>query len=119
MATPWFDENVFGAWFGAIAGGGGGMLAGLIGAAAGVLAPRGKGRALVLGGMAALVVLGLAFLALGLVALAAGQPFGIWFGPVLVGVVFTVVCGSLIPVVRGAYARAEERRLQAEALRHG
>jgi hypothetical protein len=119
MAAPWFDENVFGTWFGVIAGGGGGLLAGLVGAAAGVLAPRGKARGLVLGGMAALVALGLAFLALGLVALVGGQPYGIWYGPVLVGAIFTAVFAPLIPVARRAYTLAEERRLQAEALRRG
>ena len=34
MNEPWFEPNAFGAWFGAIVGGGGGTLVGLLGAMA-------------------------------------------------------------------------------------
>ena len=56
-------------------------------------------------------------LILGLYALLAGQPYGIWYGPLLCGTIYTTVVGGLIPAVRLRYRQAEERRLEAEALR--
>ncbi len=117
MSEPWFEPNTFGALFGAIVGGVGGTFAGLVGALAGVLAPRGKGRRLVLGLMEWFVALGVALLIFGLVALVCGQPFGIWYGPVLSGVLSIAVMGGLIPMVRARYRQAEQRKLDAEGLR--
>lgn len=120
MSEPWFsDPNTFGAWFGAIAGGGGGSLAGVLGALAGYLAPRGKGRQWILAGMWGFVVLGLILLGVGIVAVSTGQPYAIWYPFVLCGAIFTVVVSCNIPVVRGVYRRAEERKLEAEAIRRG
>lgn len=117
MSEPWFNVATFGAWYGGLVGGIGGSLCGVLGGLAGMLAPQGKGRAFILGGMAFFACFGVANLLLGLVALLAGQPYGIWYGPLLCGLIFTVVVGSLIPVVRKRYREAEERRIQAEALR--
>ena len=120
MAEPWFsDPNMFGALFGSIAGGIGGTLVGLLGAAAGVLAPRGKGRLWILGGMTVFAGVGMVLLATGLVALFSGQPYGIWYPFTLCGAIFAAVCGSLIPALRRVYERAEERRLDAQAIRQG
>src|SRR5688572_14343101 len=113
MAEPWFDENTFGALFGAIAGGGLGTLGGLWGALSGTLAPQGRGRAFVLGFGWLLAGLGVLLLGFGLYALVDGQPFHIWFWPCQVGLVVIVVVGGLIPVVRQRYAEAEARRMQA------
>jgi hypothetical protein len=115
--TPWFDENTFGALFGTIVGGGGGTLIGLWGAMAGTLASQGRGRGLVLGIAWVIVGLGVLLACAGLYALAAGQPFHIWFWPCQVGFISTVVVGCLIPVIRQRYAEAEGRRLQAEQFR--
>ena len=49
MTEPWFDVNAFGAWFGTVAGGGGGSLIGLWGALTGWLAPQGRARGLIYG----------------------------------------------------------------------
>jgi hypothetical protein len=117
MSQPWFDENMFGALWGSIVGGGGGTLGGLWGALIGTLAPRGKGRAWLIGIGWVFVGLGVLSLAFGLYALAAGQPYGIWYGPLLTGVMFTVVIGCLLPVVYKRYAEAEARRVQAEEFR--
>jgi hypothetical protein len=119
MATPWFEPNTFGAWYGAMAGGVGGSLVGLWGALAGTLAPRGKGRGLVLGGFGVFFVCGLASLGLGVAALASGQPYGIWYPPLMVGIVLSGVIGGLLPAVRKRYAEAEARRLEAEGIRRG
>ena len=116
MAAPWFDENLM-TWWGVIGGGGGGSLVGLWGTLVGILAPRGKGRAVLIPIGWCFVAAGVLSLAFGLYALAVGQPWGIWYGPVLVGGVITFVVGSLIPVVYKRYAEAEARRVQAEDFR--
>jgi hypothetical protein len=117
MATPWFDENTFGALVGSIGGGGGGSLGGLWGAAIGAFAPQGKGRAVLVPIGWAFIAVGVLSLTFGLYALIAGQPYGIWYAPVLIGAVFIVVIGGLMPVVYHRYAEAEARRMQAEEFR--
>ena len=117
MEQPWFNPNLFGTYFGVIAGGGFGILGGTLGTLAGILGPRGKGRRLVLGAMAALVGLSVVSFGFGLVALLFGQPYGIWFGPLLLGIILGVVEGTLIQVVRRRYDEAEQRRLEAEGIR--
>ncbi|KAA3608716.1 MAG: hypothetical protein DWQ01_11470 [Planctomycetota bacterium] len=118
-AEPWFDPNTFGAWFGAIGGGVGGSLIGIFGAMAGVLAPKGKGRTLVLGGMAAFAILGVAILGIGLTALFSGQPYGIWYPMVLAGAIIAIVCLAVRPGIAKVYRQAEQRRIDAESLRRG
>ena len=118
MPEPWFEPNHFGAWYGALVGGVGGSLGGVLGALTGTLAPRGIGRPWVLGTMYFFVAAGVAQLLFGAYAWIAGQPWGIWYGPILCGVIFTAVIGGLIPVVRQRYRQAEDRRLEAEGLRN-
>jgi hypothetical protein len=117
MAEPWFDPNAFGGWYGGIVGGVGGSLGGLLGALAGSLAPRGVGRTWIIGAMYVLAAFGVSQLAFGAYAWLAGQPYGIWYGPVLCGVIFTTVVGGLIPMTKMRYRQAEERRIEAAALR--
>ncbi|HEY2883394.1 MAG TPA: hypothetical protein VGJ15_13190 [Pirellulales bacterium] len=119
MAEPWFDPVHFGAMYGSIGGGICGALGALIGTCGGILAPRGKGKTLVLGLMYLTVALGVAQLLFGIYALCAGQPWAIWYGPVLCGFIATVVVTPLIPMFRMRYRQAEERRIEAEALRNG
>ncbi|MFK7777850.1 MAG: hypothetical protein QM501_06965 [Gimesia sp.] len=119
MDTVWFDPNTFGAWFGTIVGGGGGTLCGLLGALCGVLSPRGKGRKIILGGMGVFVAIGLIFVVTGIVALLTGQPYAIWYPFVISGIVFSVVNGVLIPVVRKNYEVAENRKIAADSIRVG
>jgi multidrug transporter EmrE-like cation transporter len=117
MSEPWFDPNTFGALYGGLVGGVGGSLAGVLGALAGTLAPRGKGKIWILGGMVLFILFGLVNLAIGLYALLNGQPYAIWSGPLLVGCIFTVVIGAMIPVVRLRYRQAEQRHFEAESFR--
>jgi hypothetical protein len=117
MSQPWFDENTFGALWGCIGGGGGGTLGGLWGGLVGTFAPRGKGRAVLIPIGWTFVGLGTVSLAFGLYALAVGQPYGIWYGPVLTGGLFVVLFSLLLPVVYRRYAEAEARRVQAEEFR--
>ncbi|GMV72173.1 MAG: hypothetical protein DYG93_08690 [Leptolyngbya sp. PLA2] len=115
---PWVPLDK--AWMlGAFIGGGGGTAIGLLGATAGVLAPRGIGRRAVLGSMLAFALIGLGLVVAGVVGLIVGQPFHVWFWLLQPGVIFAFVTGPLIPVVARRYAQAEQRRLDAEALRRG
>jgi hypothetical protein len=116
MATPWFDENTFGALFGAIGGGFGGLV-GSWGGLVGWLAPQGRARGVIYGLWGVFMILGVASLGFGLYALAVGQPYGIWYGPTLAGGLVTFLLTVLFPVVRKRYAEADARRMQAEAIR--
>jgi hypothetical protein len=118
MSEPWFDPNTFGAWFGTIVGGGGGTLGGLIGAMAGILLPRGKGKRLVFGSMFVLMVVGLVMMAIGFLALVDGQPYGIWYPMVIAGVIFGIVNGSLLLGLRSVGREMERRKMEADDLRN-
>jgi H+/Cl- antiporter ClcA len=119
MMEPWFDPIRFGVLYGGIGGGILGSLGGILGAAAGNLAPKGKGRTFILGAFTLLMWVGMAHLLVGIYALIAQQPYGIWFPLVLVGAVLTVVIGALRPVVRKRYEEAELRKMDAAAFRRG
>jgi MFS family permease len=118
-------QEVAGAWlstsstmlYGSLAGALGGTAGGILGALTGVLAPRGKARGLVLGFMYAFCVFGLVNLIFGLVALIAGQPYAVWYPFLLMGSIFPLVFGFMIPVVKRVYRQAEQRRLEAADLR--
>ena len=118
MTEPWFNDNLFGALFGAIVGSGGGSLLGIWGGLLGTFGQQGKYRGLVFGGLYTFGLLGVAALAFGLFALVSGQPFGIWYGPLLIGLLFTAGSGAMAGLGRKLYAAAERRRLQAESLRN-
>jgi hypothetical protein len=110
MNDPWFDPNRW-AWLpGTLLG----VLGGLWGGLAGTLAPQGKARRLVLGSGELLQWLSVILLGAGLIALFTGQPYGIWYGLGLAGLIGTVVLGPALPQIRKRYREAEERRMQAE-----
>jgi peptidoglycan/LPS O-acetylase OafA/YrhL len=112
MNEPWFDPNAW-AWLpGTLFG----CLGGLWGGMVGTLAPMGRARKLVICSGIALVVIAGAFLAAGVAALAVGQPYGIWYGLLLPGVLGLILIPCLLPVIRMAYREAEERRMQAADL---
>jgi hypothetical protein len=117
MAEPWFSEVAFGTWFGVIGGCFLGGMGSVVGVAAGFLAPRGKGRFWLPATCTAVAVLGLASLAFGLMALVSGQPYGIWYPPLLGGALGAFLFGGGVFVLRARYAQGEQRRLEAEALR--
>jgi hypothetical protein len=55
-------------------------------------------------------------LAAAVAAYLGGQPYGVWYGLGLPGVVGTLVLGGVMPVVQKRYREAEERRLSATDL---
>jgi hypothetical protein len=119
MTEPWFDPIRFGVLYGAIGGSALGVLAGILGAASGYLAPRGKARSVVLGAFTIFLIIGVLHLLIGSYALFSGQPYGIWYPFVLIGVILTAVMGGLLPVVRKRYTESEARRVNAAVLRQG
>jgi hypothetical protein len=109
MTAPWFDPNLF-SWIpGTLLG----VVGGTLGAIAGMLAPHGKGRALVLGFHAGAIAVSFVLLVLGAVALLTGQPYGIWYGFGLPGLLGVVLFSALYPVIRQRYREAETRKLGA------
>ena len=112
MVQPWFDPNHY-AW---VPGTVYGVAAGLMGGLVGVLAPRGRARTFILRAWFALWAIAAVLLAAGFVALAQGQPWGIWYGLLLPGAVGTLVVGANTLVVVKTYRQVEERRLAAKDL---
>ncbi|MBK9114436.1 MAG: hypothetical protein IPM22_02015 [Betaproteobacteria bacterium] len=109
MAVPWFDPNLYAFIPGTLLG----VVGGTMGALAGTLAPRGRARAFVVGAFAAMLALCAVMLVAAVVALAAGQPYGVWYGLGLPGLIGIVVFGALLPVVLARYREAETRRMGA------
>ncbi len=115
---PWISEQS--AWIlGPVLGGGvGGVLCGAIGGGVcGVLAARGRARGFVMGYYAFLIVLGIASLGVGLSALTLGQPYHVWYPFTLMGIILLIVMASIRPAITKQYEAAEQRRLDAQAVR--
>ena len=79
--------------------------------------PRGRNKGLVIGLLGSLAAGGLLLLVVGIVALAASQPYHVWYPLVLCGAILGLVCGINLPIVAMKYRQAEARRLDAEVLR--
>jgi hypothetical protein len=112
MNEPWFNPNLY-AW---IPGTMLGVLGGTWGALVGTLAPRGKAKRLVLASGWFLVAASAILLIAAVVALLAGQPYGVWYGLGLAGLIGLIVIGVNIPNVIRAYRMAEDRQMSAREL---
>ncbi|MEO1008147.1 MAG: hypothetical protein AAFX79_06250 [Planctomycetota bacterium] len=113
----WFDEQtagIVGAIIGVVLGAGFGGLGGGIG---GPLAAAGRARTLVLGVFAAGILMGLGLAATGLLALVLEQPWHVWFVFLMPGITSTLIFGILLPVIRKRYDEADQRRVDAQAIR--
>ena len=110
MTPPgaWWSERT-----GGLVGAAAGSAVGLLGAVIGTLCTLGRGRRFVMAGLLALGVSGLALLAVGLVALALGQPYAVWYPLVLLGALDPVLAFSLLPTARRRFEEIELRRMQA------
>jgi hypothetical protein len=112
MVQPWFDPNLY-AWIpGTLLG----VAGGVMGSLTGCLAPRGRARNLVVRTWFTVLAACAVLLAVGIVAVVRGQPYGVWFGLLFPGVDGTVLLGALTPLVLKRYREAEERRLAAKDL---
>lgn len=112
MNNAWFDPMVWSWVPGTLLG----AIGGVMGALCGTLAPQGKAKGLVLGAWYAILLTCAVLLVLSIVAFFSGQPYGVWYGLGLPGVIGLVVMGSLLPVVKLRYRQAEERKMQAQDL---
>ena len=114
MADPWFDPTRW-AW---LPGTALGVIGGLWGSLAGLYAGRARGW--VVGSMWVWFIGSVLLLLAGVVALGQGQPYGVWYGLGLPGLLGTIMGGVflavLAPAFREAERQAEERRMQARDL---
>jgi hypothetical protein len=109
---PWFDPNRY-AW---IPGTTFAVVAVLLAVMVAWLVPRGQARRLILTAWVILWASALALVAVGLLALLRGQPWGVWYALVLPGVVGTAVIGGTLLVILKRYREIEQRRLSAKDL---
>jgi len=112
MTEPWFDPIHY-AW---IPGTAYGVMAGLMGGLVAWLAPRGLARSFILRAWFVVWAVAVALLAMGIVALVNGQPWGVWYGLLLPGAIGTLVVGANSLVILKTYREVEERRLAAKDL---
>ena len=111
--SPWFADPIqFSSIFGALVGGIGGPLCGVLGSLAGALAPKGKAKRFIVGGFVAVISISVVLLVIGLYALLTGQPFPIWFAFLLPGIIFSCAMGWGLPAVLMRYREAEKNKPQ-------
>lgn len=116
MNEPWISNM---GMVDGILGSIGGLLGGVVGTLASVFIPKGKAKKLVLGvDIFAFILSGL-LLAVGIIAYLSGQPYNIWYGFGLCGLIGTPLSGMLFFVFRMEYRKAELRKLMSEDLTLG
>ena len=91
----------------------GGCLIGLWGAVIGVVSSRGKARRFVLGSANALLLIGIASLGGGVVAIASAQPYAVYYPLLLIGIILVVVIGKLRGALSARYEQLELKRMQS------
>ncbi len=111
MNEPWFHPG----WLGLL-GGFVGILGALVGTLAGIFIPKGKAKKLVLGVNTFAFAVGLISLVVGIIAYLLGQPYGIWYGFGLCGLISTLLFGTFFFVFRHEYRKAELRKSMSEDL---
>lgn len=116
-SEPWWTDAQSGL-VGAILGGGLGSLAGLIGAAVGIFAPRGRYKRVLLPAFFGMLAIGPIALALGGFAVLIVQPYAVYYPLLLVGTILTGTFANLwfMPIM--VYQMAE-RRAEAAGDREG
>jgi hypothetical protein len=112
MIEPWFNPSAYGFVPGVAIG----LAGAVLGPLTGVLVPRGRAKGLLLGLYLAAIAASVGLLASGVIALATGQPYGVWYGLGLPGLIGTIVFGVLYGVVQRRFQDAEIRRIGAADL---
>jgi hypothetical protein len=100
MNSPWFDPNL--AWMpGTALGIAGGVFGGIIGTLMPLsrLKQRLIGMKYIKASYILILVWSVSMLVAGIVAVIVGQPYGVWYGLTLAGLIGSVVFGSLYPLV--------------------
>lgn len=98
---------------GGLIGGIAGSVIGCWGGLVGVLAGLGKGRGFVLGSVKAMMAIGVAALLGGMVAVMKGQPYAVYYPPVLLGGICVLVPGLNLRSIRRRYEQLELRKMTA------
>ena len=114
-AEPWVDPVVM-TWVGSVGGSLVGVWGAVLGTAGGYLVPRGRGKGFVFGLLVAGAAVGAVALAYGVAALVAGQPYPVWYGPGLIGVILLGLSVPFVFVMRHRYREVELRRMRADEL---
>lgn len=116
MNEPWISNMEM---VGGILGSIGGILGGVVGTLASVFIPKGKAKKLVLGVDIFAFILSGILLAVGIIAYLSGQPYNIWYGFGLCGLIGTPLYGMMFFVFRMEYRKAELRKSMSEDLTFG
>lgn len=116
MNEPWISNM---GMVGGILGSTMGILGGAVGTLASVYIPKGKAKRLVLGVDTFAFVLSFISLIVGITAYLSGQPYGVWYGFGLCGLIGTFLFGMLFFVFRMEYRKAELRKSMSEDLTLG
>ena len=91
----------------------GGGLIGLWGAVIGFVSSRGKARRFVLGSANALLLIGIGSLGSGVAAIAAAQPYAVYYPLLLIGIILVAVFGKLRGTLSARYEQLELKRMQS------
>ena len=110
LAVPgvWWNDRTAG-----LIGGIGGGILGCLGGLIGTLGGLGKARRLTMELTVLTILLGVAALAAGIVAVALRQPYGVYYPLLLVGGIATAVMGSSLPALRRRYQQIELQKMTA------
>lgn len=110
LAAPgqWWGERT-GGWIGGV----GGAVLGCLGGLISFLANRGRARSFVMWLTAAMVLVGVAVFAVGVVAVIVGQPYAVYFPLLLLGGLTAGIIGPTRRTIRKRYEQTELRRLEA------
>ena len=90
-----------------------GCACGILGAMVGLLALFRRAGGAVVGILYAMICAGAALLVVGLVALAASQPYHVHYPPLLTGGLAALIAAGVLPAIRRQYREQELRRMQA------
>jgi hypothetical protein len=116
--TEWADAmTAEGAWWGNrtanLIGAILGPLLGILGALVGTLSGWGRGKNVCIAICWFTVVFGVVCLITGIVALTMGQPYVVYYPPLLLGLIGTVVMGSILPTIRKRFSDIELRKMES------
>ncbi len=112
MIEPWFDLTY--SWVpGPIMG----LMGAILGTLAGTLAPRGVGRNLVMRVWLFSIFLSVLMLLLAILAKVLGQPYHVWYGLGLPGLIGTLVFIPNYFVLRNRYIQFEMRKIDAASIK--
>ena len=107
-AGAWWSDRAAG-----MIGGTAGATLGCLGSLLAWLAAKGRSRSFVLGGSKTLIGLGVLSMTAGIIAIAQGQPYGVWFLLVLGGVLLLGIIPLRLRDFQKRYAELELRKMSA------